>query len=193
MKRIGDLEINLRFTEAPLTDVLAFLTDFAEVGFLLDPARAELGGRPITLQTQSLKVANTLGLALRMVGPELVYLPKGNVVVVTTEDRVRRLEEALLPAPGPDGSPEDRDLYESLAAHRVDLDFTEAQVADILDFLRDHANANLVVEDASLLPERPLTLRLLDVSAVEFLELMAGLFEWRLSIRERVVVIEGVE
>lgn len=73
--------ISLNFAGAPLSDVVAFLHDFAGLNMVIDAASDEdLGSRTVTLKASSLSLAGVLGLLCDTAGLE--YAVENGVVMI---------------------------------------------------------------------------------------------------------------
>ncbi len=89
LNQMKEQKINLSFTDAPLTDVVAFLREFTGLNIIIDsqqiPTPADLR---ITLRVEDLPFDNVLGLIARM--HNLAYKVEDGVVFVTTAETLQK-------------------------------------------------------------------------------------------------------
>lgn len=89
MNQMKEQKINLSFTDAPLTDVVAFLREFTGLNIIIDskeiPTPSDLR---ITLRVEDLPFDNVLGLIARM--HNLAYKIEDGVVFITTAETLQK-------------------------------------------------------------------------------------------------------
>ncbi len=89
LNQMREQKINLSFTDAPLTDVVAFLREFTGLNIIIDSAQIPTpSDLRITLRVEDLPFDNVLGLVARM--HNLAYKVEDGVVFITTAESLQR-------------------------------------------------------------------------------------------------------
>lgn len=92
--------VSLEFVDTPLSDVVAYLREYAGVGILLESRGLEHVGledsEPITMEAKEIELALALELILSPL--ELDYQVRGDLILITDSEQTRnRLETRLYP------------------------------------------------------------------------------------------------
>lgn len=183
LRKLETMTIDLKFEQARLEDVVAFVMDFSGLNVVLDPGLAE-GIRTATMNLEvkgtPLREALDLVCTVRDLDFDLRY----GVVLVSSPRR-------LWLGPGGDAAGvlplnnhwadhplegKDKEVSDKLRAVRITLDMSNAPLSAIADYLKEISE--LRIEVAVEAAERSMSLRVADVRlehAIELLTLPLGL------------------
>lgn len=184
-------KISLNFTEAPLEDVLAFYRDIARINILLDKKVEKPEELKVTLRVEEIPFDSALDLAVKML--DLDWCVEDGVVIVTTpEDAKSRGKKAEKPAEGRDPEWEVA-IMRKLETTKIDLDFTDASLEDVVDFLREYSGINIEIDgklraDGTL--AKKLTIQLRDVTLKTALKLMLSQYGLTSACENHVLLIK---
>ncbi len=146
--RMATTKISLNFTDAPLTDVVTFLREYSRINMLIDSAVTHPEDRKITFRVEDLEFATAFDLILKML--DLRYDFEDGVVIISTEEgrAARRAamdaQESSQPA---QETEEDKAVRNTLDRTKIDLDFTDATLDDVLGFVTEYAKVKIDVSD----------------------------------------------
>lgn len=181
--------------DVPLETVLRVVAETAEIDVVLDPLVAQVKGGPtaITINVRDLKLKDALKLMLGMNGLDFRY-GCGALIVSTPKLLERWPVEPAGPAEG--ASEEERAIRARLAAQEIGrLEFESHPLAEIVEFLRDNFEINMILDPAlaRAAPGRTrVTLRVSDLRLDQALTLIACLTVAEYTIEHGVVVIGPV-
>jgi len=182
-KLVQDVQA-VSLAKEPLEKALKRLSDLAGLEVRADWSALEPLGvnkdTPVSLKAGKMKFGKLLDLALNTIAPKdhpLAWYLSDNQVVVTTQMRaLMRDRVGRLPISG--GTVETKKTGRETAAGGVrKLEFNETPLETALDFLRDLAGVNLVVnwkslEVGGLGKDTPVTLKANDISVGQALDLV---------------------
>lgn len=147
-RRMATTKIDLNFTEAPLTDVVTFLREYSRINIILDSAVKDPDQKTITFRVTDLELDRAFDLIMKML--DLRYGFEEGAVIISTEDGLatrRAAMEADASSRPADGTEEDKAVRATLNSTRIDLDFTEATLDEILGFVTEYAKVKIEVSD----------------------------------------------
>lgn len=186
--------VDLDFTDTPLSEVMAFLRDFSGLNVVLDDSRVAFENGPrITMRVRDLPLHDSLQLMCRM--HQLVPMVHEGALVITTADgqgKLRRLAEARAArAAGQPAATEG--VAATLARLKVSINFEAAPLDDVLSFLRDLAQINILLQSSAgeAIGARPVSLQLRDLTLGRALALVCDLQGLEYAVEQGVVVIRA--
>ena len=175
LEKVKATKVSLNFTDAPLTDVLMFYREFTSINIVLDAAVAKADELRVTMRVNDLPFDQALDLSLKML--DLDWCVDEGVIVVSTKAGIAKRAEARKKPAESDADAEKwkAEMQRVLENTRIDLDFTEASLEDIVGFLREYSRLNIEIdqevrEDGT--PEKETTLQLRDVTLKTALKLL---------------------
>lgn len=186
-------KMSVNFTDAPLADVFAFFQEFTGLNLAFDSSLATaktpivLADLKVTMKVADLPAGNVLALLLKMHGLDSKVM--WGTILVSTPERLKTLAPTAWCA-AEKGAPEWKAaLAQTLIKTRVNLDFTDALVMDILEFLREFAQVNLVVVGKA--PDGPkVTLQLKDLPIRDVVNLVAWMYGLDVELDNMVVQLK---
>lgn len=158
---------SVNFTDAPLPDVLAFFREFSDLNLVLDVRVEKPEAKSVTFRVQDIEFDHVLDLVLKML--ELDWCVDDGVIIVSTKEGIAARREARKKPvePEADAAAWKAEMQRVLDTAKIDLDFTDATLEDIVGFFREYAQLN-VEFDAKLREDgtcdRKMTLQLRNVS-----------------------------
>ncbi len=161
--------IDVDFQEAPLSDVIDFISQFSGFTIVVDPECAEAMSTPQTLVARKLPVGQVLRLALA--GPELALVNMRGVAVITTRTREKELPAWTAFTVDPLRRQEDLDLLERLEGIRISLNFTDTPASEAFQFVIAVSEVPMSVDENC--EGALVTLRVDDLTLREALECLA--------------------
>lgn len=174
LKKLQTLNISLDFNDAPFPDVVTYFREFAQVNMILDAAVEKADKMRVTIEVDNIPFVSALTLTVKML--ELDWCVEKGVVIVSTKAGVEKREEARR-APS-DGDEEEAawkaELERTIESQKLDLDFTDATLEDIIGFIREHAKMNIVLDPklrSDGTTQKKMTLQLRDVTLKSALKL----------------------
>lgn len=192
LAKVKATKISLNFTEAPITDVLMFYREFTQINFLLDARVKKPEALTVTLRVNELPFDQALDLSLRML--DLGWCVEEGVIVVSTKEGIaERAEKGKRPVESDaDAAEWKAEMRHTLETTRIDLDFTDATLEDIVCFLREFSRVNIEIdqkvrEDGT--PEKQITFQLRDVTLKTALKLLLDQYGLRSEYVNHVLLI----
>lgn len=175
--------VTLAFPQVILDDVVYFLRDITGANFVSTAAVMELAGEDglsLSLNVSSLSLDKALSLICLAAHPRLTWsLGPGDVVKFDVLDEILPLAERR-DLPGIDEEA-DGALYQTLWERNLDLSFQGAAFPEVLDFLRDVLEVNIVSTARAqrfLADQEPsVSLRLHSVAAPNVLDILCDMTE----------------
>ncbi|MBI3270429.1 MAG: hypothetical protein HYZ53_15575 [Planctomycetes bacterium] len=148
-ERLKVTKVTLNFNDAPFSDVLAFLREFTQFNLLFDeglrhakpPVSTE--SLRVTVKLQDLAMESVLALVTKMHG--LDYKVVWGCVLVSTPERLKTLPGSDWCAASKEDSPARQKTVEQLQKLRLDLDFTDATIDDMLEFVQEFAKLKVAL------------------------------------------------
>jgi hypothetical protein len=140
--RLQQIRLTLEFQDQPLLEVVDFLNVFMGLGLEASP-EVPAEQIKVTLKVRDISAASALDLILTPHG--LGYTHKDGVVRILP---VGQLPPGERPAAAP-GEP-DPAIRKKLDSLKIDLDFAEAGLADIVEFIRSFSEVNIILDPAVL-------------------------------------------
>lgn len=196
LAKVQSLNISVNFADAPLTDVLAFYREFTGINVVLDAAVTKPEERMVTFRVERLPFGQALDLTLKMLDLDWC-VEEGCVIVSTKEAIAKRADARKKPSESEaDVAAWKAELQKVLENTKVDLDFTDASLEDIIGFIRDFSRLNIEIdqelrEDGST--ERRITLQLREVTLKSALKLLLDQHGLTYDFVNRVILIRRAE
>ncbi len=194
--KVKRTKISLNFQDAPLTDVLMFYREFTRINIILGPEVARPEEVMITMKVEELPFDQALDLSLKM--HDLDWCVEEGVVIVSTKGAIaRRAEARKNPAESDaDAAAWKAEMQRVLENTRIDLDFTEASLDDIIGFFREYARLNIefdqaVRADGTL--QKKATIQLRDVTMGTALKLLCKQYGLTFEYVNHVILIRREE
>jgi type II secretory pathway component GspD/PulD (secretin) len=159
--------VDFNFEATPLCDVVNYLKTVTNLNIVLDPNMKDPKVREklITLKLTDVGLGNALDIIL---GKSLGYRVKDDVIVITDVEK---------PTPFPQNCDEEAKLLVALKEEKVDVEFKDAPLEDVVAYLVKLANINIVLDPDVTdfqVRGRLITLSLKQVSLGAALDLIAG-------------------
>jgi hypothetical protein len=180
-KKLATTKIDLDFTEAPLSDILEFLSEFGGINVVVDVKIADEAARARTFAVKDLALEKVLNL-LAATGQDLGWANWRGALVWSTPARLAELKQAAGVAQPGGNDDADRKVWQSLQAIRISLSFSEMPLEDALGFVREVAGMNILLMPGC--PEAKVTLKLAEARLVDAMDLLAWEHGLKLEIRE---------
>ncbi len=194
LEKLKAIKVSVNFTDAPLQDVLMFYREVARLNIVLDKKVEKPEGLMVTLRVDDIPFDSALDLAVKML--ELDWCVEDGVVIVTTpEDAKSRGKQAKAPAVERD--PEwELAIQRKLETTKIDIDFTDTQLEDIVDFLREYSGINIEMDgklraDGTL--AKKITFQLHDVTLKTALKLLLDQYGLTSAYENHVLLIKRKE
>ncbi len=186
-KKLETLKIDLDFTDSPLTDILDFISSFAAIPCVLDPAAKELAENKLTFAVKDLALGKVL--ALLADSAHVAFARRNGMLIWTTPARLNDVQQMPAITVGNDASADDKDVFRKLDALRISLNFTDTPVTETLSFIREVAQLNIVPDQN--LKESTVNLRVDDTRLGDVLELLAFMNNLDIRIANGALVVKG--
>lgn len=138
--------VSVDATDMLFEDVVQLISETAKVGIVIDPA-SKLRGKTVTFRTGEVTADEALGRLLEDRGA--VRAVRDGLVLLTTAARLAAYPPPLREPPE-GGDPERNDVLERIAAKRMTLDFTDTPLDDVLQFVMNVTQVNIVPDPVSL-------------------------------------------
>ncbi len=196
LRKMTATRISLNFVEAPLADVLMFYREFSGINMILDAEVSKPEEKMITFRVDELPFDQALDLTLKMV--DLDWCVDEGVIVVSTKDGIaKRAESRKKPVESDaDAAAWKAEMQRVLENTRIDLDFTDASLEDIIGFLREFSRINIEIdqkvrEDGTA--EKKITFQLRDMPLKSTLKLLLDQYELTYELVNHVLLIRRDE
>ncbi len=138
--------VSVDATDVPFEDVVQLISETAEVGIVIDPA-SKLRGKTVTFRAGEVTADEALGRLVEDRGA--VRAVRDGLVLLTTAARLAAYPPPLREPPE-GGDPERNDVLARIAAKRMTLDFTDTPLDDVLQFVMNVTQVNVVPDPVSL-------------------------------------------
>lgn len=191
--KVRKTQISLNFQDAPLTDVLMFYREFTRINIILDAEVATPEDILVTMHVDNLPFDQALDLSLKM--HDLDWCVEDGVVIVSTKEAIAKREEARKkPAESDaDAAAWRAEMQRVMENTRIDLDFTDATLEDIIGFFREYARVNMEIDPAVRADgtsEKKVTLQLRDVTMKTALTLLCKQYGLTFEYVNHVILIK---
>lgn len=136
-------KIDVDFVDAEAGDIAAFFRDFSGLNFVVD-AGIDAGDHKATIRSTGLTLGDTSRAAAKALSLEQVVWH--GIVVWTTPDRATRLRNTAAPAAGENADDATLKAAKKLRTVKVDLNFGDAALVDILAFVQDISGVSTALQ-----------------------------------------------
>lgn len=140
----------LEFIETPLADVLDYVSDLHDIPVFVDNKGLEAVGAggdiPISRNIRGVTLRSALRTTLH--GKGLTYQVRDETLFITSREQAARYRPSRPPKPSVFlGTESEKKIYKALD-EATSLDFLETPLRDIMDFLGDRHDAQIVADEA---------------------------------------------
>jgi hypothetical protein len=177
--------ISFDFVNTPVGDALGFLRGVLEVNLVVHPGVNR--DATITLKVSEMKAGHALRWIAELVGAT-AGIEHGAIFVRPAPEEKEKPEKP--PVEKEKEDPDTRKVRKRLKGRTLSFDFVETPLQDVVSFIAALVDATIVL-DPDLDPDRPVTLRLTDVSAASALHWVARVVGAEVEMRQGAVFLRN--
>ena len=182
MDKILDQTITMDFQDTDLVDVIGFLARVSTLkALIIDPQVAAAAPPPVTLRVEKMQLRRVL---------EFIEKVTGTTHAIWNEAYVIQPAGAPKPMPSLDLSAADARLRKRLG-QRVTFEFQDQSHSDVLAFLRQVTEANIVMSPAGSSDSSTVTLRVREITLQDAMQLVGLVSNTTLRYVDQALVFEA--
>lgn len=185
--KLEKTKIDLDFQDSTLFDILDFVTQFARVSCIIDPAAKELAEKQLTFAVKDLPLNKVLTLLAE--SAHVAWFNRNGILVWTTPDRLNELKQLPVLGVAENAGDDDRKVSRALESIKISLNFTDTPIEETMSFIREVSLVNIVLDQN--LADSSVTLRLDETSLRDVFELLSFLNKLDIRITDGAVVVKG--
>ncbi|MCC6738965.1 MAG: tetratricopeptide repeat protein [Planctomycetia bacterium] len=186
-RKLETLKIDLDFTDSTLPDILDFVSEFALIPCVLDPAAEEAASKQLTFSVQDLALGNVLNLLAET--SHTAFVNRNGILVWTTPARANDVKQLPRLEIGENAPDEDRKVARSIEAIRISLNLSETPLPEAMSFIREVTQLNVVLDQG--LEGKKVSLKLDEACLRDVFELVGFLNKLDIRIQDGAVLLKA--
>ena len=174
-----DKRVAFSFQKTPLIDVVDFLRQVVRTNFVVDQGALPLRKHTVTLTLKNVRLRSALN---HVCGTRLGWVVRDEVTYISTRDRLAAYRKARAGRKLRKGRSRPTCSIESALARPVEFSFEGVPMRDVVNFLRQVLQQNVVLDHSAVSPDRVVTMTLAGVRLESALNLLfEGDLDWTVA------------
>lgn len=186
-RKLEKTRLDLDFVDSTLPDILDFVSEFAQVPCVIDPAAEELASKALSFAVKDLPLGKVLNLLAET--SHMAFVNRGGILVWTTPARANDVRQLPRLEVGDNAPDEDKKVARAIEAIRISLNLSETPLPEAMSFVREVTQLNVVLDQG--LEEKKVSLKLNEVCLRDVFELIGFLGKLDIRIQDGVVLVKA--
>lgn len=186
-RKLETTKIDLDFTDSTLPDILDFVSEFAHIACVIDPAAQEAASKQITFAVKDLALGKILSLLAET--SHTAFVNRNGILVWTTPARANEVKQLPRIEVAENAADDDKKVARAIEAIRISLNLSETPLPEAMSFIREVTQLNVVLDQG--LEERTVSLRLDEACLRDVFELLGFLNKLDIRIQDGALLVKA--
>lgn len=148
LTKLENTKVEWYFEETPFADFVAYCRTSLEINIVMDPkelVKLEKSGTKVNLRLKDLKCKDALQISLDIFN--LGYVVKGGVLLITNKEHALEIAKSTAEKTVAAETEAARETLRKMQSE-VSLDFAEAPLPEVIEFIRNQCQINIIIAPA---------------------------------------------